>query len=538
MSYKWSYHRKQEGLVKTTIKAIPLAFAFALAFGLSAQGFSASLPVRAGQYPSLSEKELGHVLWLVKLAQQPLGDWSYMGGLEEGQEGLESYRYQLGYMAYALALAQYHKTPAYRELYQKALDNLIQKMIRKDVWYYWEHTSKGFTAANPPQKGRGLGWIDPVVEKNIMYSGHLINMVELYQMLYGDDKYDMPKSITFRWQLVNQLLNSFQYDGNKLAEVIHKQFIENPLHMIECEIGLVFPVCNQHPLLGLMLYDHNHGTNLAGPVKDLMMKTFMNKGLLDSKTQDFMQFYMIEQEKAIGPASSGNNAFVGMAMHAWKPELIEKLYPTHAKKIEYERDGAAKVQGDETVGASSAPGFAAYAKEMGDMKTAGGLIAWMEGNCSPSWVGNKYYYPRNDEKKITPLFNATAAIAELNVKDGIWTIYNQPWKKDYFAQPFISSVEHPKAAVKQAYYDNSKGVLVVTLAPGEKGVANTSFSVHQLNKAKIYSIKKNGVIIGYLRKGIIEPVQGAKGLEFSKEGVLKISTSLEKAQSFLIQAEA
>jgi hypothetical protein len=519
--------------VTKSMKIVWLAMVFLIFSCLTA--FPASLPVKAEEYPSFSAKELGHVQFLVKLAQQPLGDWSYMGGLEEGQEGLDSYRYQLGYMAYALALAQYHKTPAYRELYQKALDNLIQKMIRKDVWYYWEHTSKGFTATNPPQKGRGLGWIDPVVEKNIMYSGHLINMVELYQMLYRDDRYDKPKSITFRWQLVSQLLNSFQYDGNKLAEVIQKQFIENPLHMIECEVGLVFPVCNQHPLLGLMLYDHNHGTNLAAPVKDLMMKTYTEKGLLDPATQDFLQFYMIDQGKAVGPPSPGNNAFVGMAMHAWKRELIEKLYQIHVKKIEMGPDGVAKVQGDETVGVSSAPGFAAYAKEMGDTKTAGGLIVWMEKNCMPRWMENKYFYPRNDEKKITPLFNATAAIAELNVKNGIWEMYNQPWKESYFNQPFISGVDHPKAVVKQAYYDGSKDVLAVTLLPGEKGVINTSFAVNQLNKSKIYSIKKNGQLVGYLKKGVLERAQG---IEFNKEGILKISTGLEKTQTFLIQAES
>jgi hypothetical protein len=512
-----------------SVRMVCLAVIFVLVSFLSS-AVAASLPAEAGDYPSLSEKELGHILWLVKLAQQPLGDWSYMGGLEEGQEGLESYRYQLGYMAYAIALAQYHKTPAYRELYQKALDNMIRKMIRRDVWSYWEHTSKGFNQ-------KGLGWIDPVVEKNIMYSGHLINMVELYQMLYRDAKYDRPKAITFRWQWVTELLNTFDYDGNKLAEVIHKQFMNNPTHMIECEVGLVFPVCNQHPLLGLMLYDHNHGTNLAGPVKDLMMKTFTEKKLLDPVTQDFMQFYMLEQGKAVGPPSPGNNAFVGMVMHAWKPDLIETLYRTHVKKIEVKGDGTANVQADNTVGVSSAPGFAAYAKEMGDEKTANYLIGWMEKNCSPRWIDNKYFYPRDDEKKITPLFNVTAALAELNVKNGIWAMYNQPWKDDYFAQPFISGVEYPKVVVKQAYYDNKKDVLAIALLPGEKDVNNTSFSVNQLDRSKVYSIKNNGQTIAYLRKGKLEPVKGAKGLEFSTEGILKISASVDRPQQFLLQAE-
>jgi hypothetical protein len=507
-----------------------------LVSSLATQLFPASIQVKAGDYPSLAGKELGHVQYLLKLAQQPLGDWSNMGGLEEGQEGLEGYRYQLGYMAYALAIAQYHKTPAYRELYQKAMDNLVRKMIRRDVWYYWEHTSKGAKSTNPALKERGLGWIDPVVEKNIMYSGHLINMVELYQMLYHDDKYDKPKSMIFRWEWVNELLNAFEYDGNKLAEVIHKQFINNPLHMIECEVNLVFPVCNQPPLLGLMLYDHSHGTNLAGPVKDLMMKAFKEKGLLDPRTQDFLLFYMIEQGMPIGPPSPGNNAFVGISMHAWNPSLIENLYRIHVKKVVVDGGSAAQVQPDNTVGVSSAPAFAAYAKEMGDEKTAKDLIAWMEKNCSPKWSEGKYYYPRNDEQKITPLFNIAAAIAELNIKNGIWAIYNQPWKEDYFKQPFISNVEYPKAVVKQAYYDDKKDILVVTLSPGEGNIKNTSFSINQLSKSKNYSISRNGQPIGSLNGGVLTPPKGTKELEFGSEGVLKVSTDLIKDQTFLIQA--
>jgi len=523
--------------MEKSTKPICVAAIVIASFSLANLAFSASLTVKAEDYPSLSAKELGHVQFLVQVAQQPPGDWSYMGGREEGQEGMEAYRYQLGYMAYALALAQYHKTPAYRELYQKALDNLIQKMIRKDVWYYWQNTSKGFTATDPPQRGRGLGWLDPVVEKNIMYSGHLINMVELYHMLYRDDRYDKPKSITFRWNLFEKVKDIFEYDGNKLAERMNQQFLENPLHMIECEIGLVFPVCNQHPLLGLILYDHNHGTNLAGPVKDLMMKTFTEKGLLDPATQYWQQFYMIDQGKAVGPPSPVNNAFVGMPMHVWKTELIEKLYPIHAKQVEFASDGTAKVEGDAGFGTTSVPGFAGYAREMGDEKTAGSLIAWMEKNCSPQWMGTKYFYPRNDEKKISTIFKVHAAVAELNVKNGIWSMYNRPWNDGYFNQPFISGVEHPRAIVKQAYYDSAKEVLAVTLLPGEPSGIHTSFAVNQLNKAKVYSIRQNGKLVGRLKKGAVEPANGMKGIEYTKEGILRISTGLDKAQTFLIEGE-
>jgi hypothetical protein len=517
------------------IIALTIASMF-IGAGIVTPVFSQSRSAKTRDYPSLSDKELGHVRWMVKIAMQPLGDWANMGGLEEGQEGLEAYRYQLGFMAYVLALAQYHKTPAYRELYQVAMDNLIRKMIRRDVWYYWEHTSKGSKMMNPALKEKGPGWVDPVVEKNIMYSGHLINMLELYQMLYRDNKYDKPESVTFRWAVGMDDPKLFQYDGNKLAAVIHKQFMENPLHMIECEINMAFPVCNQHPLLGLILYDHNHGTKLSMAARELMLKTFTEKKLLDPESRDFMQFFMVEQGMPVGPASPGNNAIVGMLMHAWSPTLVENLYRTHAGKVDFAADGTASVKGDSTVGMTSAAAFAAYAKEIGDQKTAEGLIAWMEKNCSPEWIAGKYRYPRNDDKKITPLFGVMAAIADLNVKNGILSIYSQPWNESRFRQPFVSGVEYPRAVVSQAYYDEKKDVLAVMLVSGEGGGRTTSFAVNQLDKSKTYSISKDGQIAGYLRKGLFEPARGAKGIEFDDQGILRISTDLSKAQSFMIEA--
>jgi hypothetical protein len=62
---------------------------------------------------------------------------------------MEAYRYQLAFMTYALALAQYHKTPAYQELYQQAMDSLIKKMTRRDVWGFWAESSKGARSSTP-----------------------------------------------------------------------------------------------------------------------------------------------------------------------------------------------------------------------------------------------------------------------------------------------------------------------------------------------------------------------------------------------------
>jgi hypothetical protein len=131
------------------------------------------------------------------------------------------------------------------------MDQLYPKMVRKDVWEFWVESSKGGKKLNPALKEKGQGWVDPVAEKNIMYSGHLIHMVELYQMLYRDRKYDKTGSLVFSREWLKEEVNRFEYDSSKLADVIHRQFEQNPLHAIECEVNLVLPSATSTPVLVL-----------------------------------------------------------------------------------------------------------------------------------------------------------------------------------------------------------------------------------------------------------------------------------------------
>ena len=113
----------------------------------------------------LDEKSLGHICHMVNLANQIPGDWSDMGPYDPTQEGDDAYRYQLAYMAYALGLAQYHRTPAYRELYRDTMAKLIEKMMRWEVWGYWELASRGSKVIDPELTELVEGWIDPVIRQ-------------------------------------------------------------------------------------------------------------------------------------------------------------------------------------------------------------------------------------------------------------------------------------------------------------------------------------------------------------------------------------
>mgnify|MGYP003408934663 FL=1 len=150
----------------------------------------------------LDDKTLGHLRHVANLSRQMPNDWSDMGPYDPSQEGDDAYRYQLAYMTYALSLAQYHHTPAYRELWRDTMARLIGKMMRWEVWGYWELTSRGSKVLDPDMNALGEGWIDPVIRQNVMYSGHLLMMVGLYDMFYRDGRFDAPGSLTFQFRPV------------------------------------------------------------------------------------------------------------------------------------------------------------------------------------------------------------------------------------------------------------------------------------------------------------------------------------------------
>ena len=335
------------------------------------------------RYPALDRKEVGALRWVVKLARQAPGDWSGMGGLEPGQEWLEAHRYQLAFMTYFLALEQYHKTPAYRELTAGAMDLLIQKMVRKDVWHYWAESSKGSKKFNPALTEYGPGWVDPVREKNIMYSGHVMHMVGLYEMLTRDRKYDNPGALTFVWDVSGDVRGKYEYDHTSLVEKAYRQIMDNPWHSVECEMNMVFPECNQHPILALMLHDAVHGTAWAGPARQVMGKVFQEKGFVDPKTHRAMTAYMVQQDKVLPSATADADGWTGVLMHAWDRESVESHYP-HQREAALEKlpDGTARAKAS-MFGRLGEGFFGMLAKEVGDEPTARALLAWADGNLSP-----------------------------------------------------------------------------------------------------------------------------------------------------------
>ena len=173
-------------------------------------------------YPKLTGKNMGHVRHMVEIAEQLSGNWDHMGIREEGQDFFNAYRYQLAFMTYALGITQHQKTPAYRELYQRAISRMIDKMKRREVWDYWEKMSE-FSDYAAHIRSAEEGWTDPLAQKNIMYSGHLLQMVGIYSVLFNDAKYDQSGSLTLHdrpFFYPETKREEYDYDHSSLAELI------------------------------------------------------------------------------------------------------------------------------------------------------------------------------------------------------------------------------------------------------------------------------------------------------------------------------
>ncbi|HEX4251258.1 MAG TPA: hypothetical protein VH008_25585 [Pseudonocardia sp.] len=88
----------------------------------------------------------------------------------------------------------------------------------------------------------------------------------------------------------------------------------------------------------------------------------------------------------------------------------------------------------------------------------------------PRWRDGGLYYPRNDQRvdadghrtEMDPMSgNVLLAYARLNVADGFWKLYNQPWDRTHHVEPALTSVSD--VDVTRAYYDPDGRELVFTV---------------------------------------------------------------------------
>ena len=485
---------------------------------------------------ALNRKQLGHLHHFARLSRQAPGDWTDMGPFDPTNEGDDAYRYQLAYMAYGLALAQYHHLPAYSAELKDTLERLIEKMMRQDVWLYWEMTSRGSKFFDPDLRKLGEGWPDPVRSKNIMYSGHLFLMVCLHEALYREGKYSRPGSLTFRYRPPLRGLGpeDFVYDVHSLMQVVVDQFRESKGLGCECEPNGIFVYCNQFPLLALKLYDHVYGTSFSNQLESEFRDAWRRRSNLfvTGKSESLPVFYQVKQDLVITEDSEDNSEAAaasswGPLMHVWEKEYIESIYEGvvadvltesdaglsvslerfHRTHVAYEENPSTDDIDPMMLGVHVHGMMALFAAEVGDDERLRGLLAHADAYMNPTWKDGGLFYPRNDrldtQSYVTcTMGNALLGAARLLPKNGLFELFNHPWTDRDLEQPRLAAVDTEQVVVAGARFNDEAGELsVALLSRGEGEDASTAVKIVNLDRRRPLSIRLDGVEIADMRTG-------------------------------------
>ncbi|SFM93897.1 hypothetical protein [Variovorax sp. OV329] len=425
----------------------------------------------------LDELQAGHLRHFANLARQPDNDWSGMHGRGTGQDDFGAYRFQIAYMAYALALAHRHRLPAAPGLFKPVFERLIHKMLLPEVWMYWPRVSRGGSVFNMHLSERYEEQWDPVGKDNVMYSAYVQSMALLYNHLFDDGRYAAEGALTFRyWSFFwGGTERRFVYDQNSLNQHLYWQMVESGFVGVACEPNCVFQICNQPAILGFRMHDLVNGGSLASEVTAGYQHAWERFGRLGANGHYNM---MLQQDSGIVRDNAGPSpwadAWCGTLMNMWNREFVHQHYPAQsAAWLVREHDAMMcvrsaqrlEIMGQAVVNDDSDFGWAAtWASEMGDSETLDGLLRHAERFMRPTWRDGGFYYPRNDVSEDSQGYrtlveamtgNALLGYARLNVPDGLWGLYNQPWDQRHHLDPALTQVGND-VDILQAFVDRDE----------------------------------------------------------------------------------
>ena len=520
-------------------------------------------PPDASGYPILDEKQLGQLNRIIQIAAQPDGDFSNMLMLPDMKGADEHVRYQFAFMSDALGAAVYNYTPAYRELGERASNNIIRKMIDYASWGDVVKVSQGHPKFNPPQILPLPSTYDPT-SHFIMYSGHLILMLTTHEMLYGDNRFAKPESIRFQypptfgypdvWAMAPGQV--FTYDLTSLTKKLYGNFEHYGWRGDVCMPGGVFVLCNQQPMLGFKMYDQLYGTTYFTTASTEYKKVQAEEKALDPKTKSWAVFYSIHAKQWVQEPMATVDGWASAFMHAWDKDTVTAVYPTQRDRhIVTLPDGTATVKAEvEKEMKNPHPSYsedhglmAVLAAEVGDEATKTKMLNYADKYYAPEWSGDAYYYPLSSEfrhaddapnvwRRVQPLAStALLSFARIVPKDGLYRMYNDPFTAEHFKQPYVSNIAYPDVQVPRAVFNEQKKALIVTLRPGRTASTTTArnWTFNNLDPTANWVVWQDGRKLATLEDGVAKPAAGITGLEMQGTA-LKVSMPVAKETTFIV----
>lgn len=423
-----------------------------------------------------SLEDLAIQRYLLDLALQPIE--SFEGFTRIEQVGPSALRYQLNHICYALALAQYTRTPAFTGYLAEAQRNSILKMCDRRVWSYWAYESLiGYLRWNT----------DPIAHHNVMYSGFFGVMLGLYETL-NDDVFSSPGSLALRWS--TKICHD--YDYAKLAGAIRSNMLASPQTQYPCEPHLIYPMCNTFALNALRMHDRLHTTELTGDLIERVCESHTRDGYLrpNGRFLGGRGPFGLKISPAIG-----NDMVISYWLHALMPERARHTWDVVRENViaMIDTDCTQGRQRKLAFGDRVDPGnysfstiFArvlsmATAREMGDEALAQKLENNLENTVSIARHEGARHFERASTWTNTAY--ALARFGRVNgMRDLLDGVVPEAWKNG----PQLSAAAYPDVLVAYAVSHDGKGLELV-LRPGN-GACRTTLGISRLAANARYTV--------------------------------------------------
>lgn len=424
--------------------------------------------------PGLTDRELAMQRWLSSLTfladreATPWPEWHDDGD----QLGVTALRYQIAFAGYGCA-AMAGKTPAYHELVQEQLGDLCQRQIDVRTWYYvtkyWKY------ADDLP---------DPCEYENVMYTGHLAQLMCLYELFTGDMRYSEDG-----WDFVWRDGRSTHYTLGKAVAHLHALSQASPNGGISCEPGLIFAMCNNHSAIAMHVFDLVHGTHYADATPRWFewMSTHYRNGMPGASAFLYI-VYSQRLEMFLPVGDVGGDGWTLGWGNVWFPnvDFVNEGWNNDLEHASWKRpaDDQMYAEGTEGVGCCGSkkslvgnaflPLLAVQAEGAGG-PNARKLLNWLDANHSrrADTDGDGHddgiYYAIDEATRISATGNIAAALAT----DGpsLRKLY-QTSRTAILASPTLSHVDYPNVMVRTAEY--VAPTLRFTVLKGKPGFQGTT----------------------------------------------------------------
>jgi len=424
-------------------------------------------------------------------------------------------RFDLSESSYALLLMG-RKTPAWRHVYTRILDELVRRhtthwaavdwltqigpdpdranypsrykaLIPKDLW--GEYDVPGWTANGVEPWGLQP---DPIgSDGNLFFRGFFSLLLGIHRAVSGETTWERP------FEMTGLEDRTFPWTHSKIATYLSDHWARNP-EGPHCENTKVWPYCLSAAGLGLQMTDLTVGTNTHGVYDQWLENTFKTKFLdFDSagKLRSVGLYHdpLLERTHSQGRAGGLAPAFYVLPQNR---EMAEFLYRNAVASVGWNRWWLP------VLGPTSMPRMFSIAmllaREFGDHTTERRLTRKLARFENGRHFGEDEFgyffkfgeaHPRGQE-------SALLMLRELLDGEGEWhRAFNEP-DADKFDAPTVVDVDYPKLGLSSAYNDDARATLELETyaATRSEGPAQTRFRVTQLPDSSAVSVHRDGAV--------------------------------------------